>query len=175
MVGIKLISEKLGISKPTVMAWIEQGKIKAYQVGGRWEIDEEDLEILIKQKIEKESSMKENDLIIGANEIAQKIGRSIPTLIDYIKTRNLPAILDNGVWVSKAGYLKAWLLCQKHGVFYNGQPLELLMEKYESKKTVERDQAEKEETIETQREMNVVETRLGLDIPEKKRGRPKAN
>jgi len=175
MVGIKLISEKLGISKPTVMAWIDQGKIKAYQVGGRWEIDEEDLEILIKQKIEKEKSMKENDLIVGANEIAQKIGRSIPTLIDYIRQKNLPAILQDGVWVTKAGHLKAWQICQKNGVFYNGQPLELLMEKYESKKTSERDQAEKEETIETQREMNVVETRLGLDAPEKKRGRPKAN
>lgn len=174
MVGIKHICEKLNLSKPTVMAWIQQGKINAYQVGGRWEIDDEDLEILIKQKNEKESKMKESDLIVGANKIAQIIGRSIPTLIDYIKFKNLPAILQDGAWVVEAGKLKAWQICQKNGVFYENQTLSELMEKYESKKTVKREQTKEEESIETKRQLDVVETRLGIEAPvEKKRGRPK--
>lgn len=46
----KEVAEVLSVSEKTIYNWIDQKKIKAYKVGRKWRIDEQDLRVFIEQE-----------------------------------------------------------------------------------------------------------------------------
>ena len=43
------VAERVNRAYLTVYRWVRAGKLKAYWVGGRWEVDEQDLEVFRNQ------------------------------------------------------------------------------------------------------------------------------
>ena len=53
MLGVRDITERLGVHENTVLRWLQRGELRGYRLGGRragWRVKESDLERFIEQR-----------------------------------------------------------------------------------------------------------------------------
>ena len=56
MLTLREIEKELKVERKTLLRWIHAGKLKAYMVGSRWRVYEQDLEEFIKKGENKDNS-----------------------------------------------------------------------------------------------------------------------
>ncbi len=102
------VAQVLGLSKRTVISWLQEGKLNGIKVGNRWRVKEEDLDKFI-----DEPNMYFVDYIhrarfVEMQRIAQARGRNLIAAIYILSSLSKPLdeFLDEGT-LDVAGVLRA--------------------------------------------------------------------
>ena len=107
--AVEEVSNLLGVSRPTAIALLSRGTIRALRVGKLWRARREDIHAYVNLQIGDPPGTPVT-VLLGTKEVAAVLNVSDDTVLRLFESRRLRAFqIDNKLWRTKCEIVMAWI------------------------------------------------------------------